>query len=318
MNKVIDEGNYPMLHVNVSKTKKMRWIDIPRFSNAEMEMLSEEFSFSPLDLKSCFPPIQRPKIAIYPEYTFLILQFPIYNRETRRIEPVEIDFFIGSNYLITIHDNRHPTIIEFFDQCQRDLQARTNHMSESIPSLLYELLNRLLLSTYPMLNHVSLDIDAVEGNILSDDHRDNVISEILILKRNIVNFRKIMQAHKYVIQKLIESSTLPPTHKFRTYFEGLIDHTKEIWDTLANYQDTVNAMHDAHASLINTRSNLAMRVLTAFAVIVFPLTLIATIFSMRTEYIPLTNHPAGFWYIVSGMAMVGIFMFIFFKRRKWL
>ncbi|OGL87769.1 hypothetical protein A3I42_02500 [Candidatus Uhrbacteria bacterium RIFCSPLOWO2_02_FULL_49_11] len=306
-----------MLHANIIKTKKMRWIDVPRFGNAELEMLAEEFSFHPLDLKACLPPIQRPKIATYPEYTFLILQFPIYNRETRRIEPVEMDFFIGVNYLITVHDSRHPTIMEFFDQCHRDLQARTNHMSESVPSLLYELLNRLLLSTYPMLNHVSLDIDAVEGNILSDDQKE-VISEILILKRNIVNFRKIMQAHKYVIQKLIESNALPASHKFRAYFEGLVDHTKEIWDTLANYQDTVNAMHDAHASLINTRSNQAMRVLTAFAVIVFPLTLIAAIFSMRTEYTPLARHPSGFWYIISGMALLGIFMLVFFKRRRWL
>ena len=154
-------------------------------------------------------------------------------------------------------------------------------------------------------------------SILSDDQKE-VISEILILKRNIVNFRKIMQAHKYVIQKLIESNALPASHKFRAYFEGLVDHTKEIWDTLANYQDTVNAMHDAHASLINTRSNQAMRVLTAFAVIVFPLTLIAAIFSMRTEYTPLARHPSGFWYIISGMALLGIFMLVFFKRRRWL
>lgn len=306
------------MHLHEIKIKKLRWIDIPHYREPELEALNQEFDFHPLDLKACLPPLQRPKLVAYPEYTFMILQFPVYDRNTRKIDSVEIDFFIGKDYLITVHDGRHPVMAEFFEQCAQDLQARQNHFQESAAALLYELLNRLLISIFPMLNHVSQDIDEVENHILSENQQ-TVITELLILKRNIVNFRKIMQAHKHVIEKLIENHSLPLSAvKFRLYFKGLIEQTKEIWDSLANYQDTVNALHDAHASLINTKSNQAMKVLSAFAVIIFPLTLIAAIFAMRTEGMPFVTHPHSFWYIVSGMALLGSTMMIIFKRRKWL
>jgi magnesium transporter len=128
-----------------------------------------------------------------------------------------------------------------------------------------------------------------------------------------------MQAHKHVIEKLAENHSLPlAAVKFRLYFKGLIEHAKEIWDSLANYQDTVNALHDAHASLINTKSNQAVKVLSAIAVITFPLTLIAAIFAMRTEGMPFVHHPHSFWYIVTGMALLATTMMVIFKRRKWL
>lgn len=307
-----------MAHLYEIKTKNLRWLDIPHFRDAESDALHKEFDFHPLDLKACLPPIQRPRLVAYPEYTFMILQFPIYDRGSRKIESVEIDFFIGKDYLVTVHDGRHPTMEEFFTQCEEDIQARENHLNESVPALLYELLHRLLVSIYPMLNHVSQDIDEVEDHILSEDQQ-TVITELLILKRNIVNFRKVMQAHKHVIEKLVENHSLPlSAAKFRLYFKGLIDHAKEIWDSLANYQDTVNALHDAHASLINTKSNQAVKVLSAIAVITFPLTLIAAIFAMRTEGMPFVHQPHAFWYIVTGMAALATTMMVIFKRRKWL
>ncbi|OGL79770.1 hypothetical protein A3J43_03475 [Candidatus Uhrbacteria bacterium RIFCSPHIGHO2_12_FULL_54_23] len=299
-------------------TKRLRWIDIPRFGEDELEALRKEFDFHPLDLKACLPPLQRPRLVSYPEYSFMILQFPVYDRNSRKIVAVEVDLFIGKDFLISVHDGKHPAIGEFFAQCRQEISIRNNHLGESVPALLYELLNRLLASVFPMLNHVSQDIDGAEDHILSEDQQ-TVITELLILKRNIVNFRKIMQAHKHVIEKLVENHALPlSAAKLRLYFKGLIEQTKEIWDTLANYQDTVNALHDAHASLINTKSNQAVRILSAIAVITFPLTLIAAVFAMRTEGMPFVNHPHSFWYVVSGMALLASTMMILFKRRKWL
>ena len=61
-----------------------------------------------------------------------------------------------------------------------------------------------------------------------------------------------------------------------------------------------------------------MRLLTIFSVIIFPLTLFATIWSMRTEYSPLVGQPYDFWIIIGIMAIIASGMLGYFREKKWL
>ena len=61
-----------------------------------------------------------------------------------------------------------------------------------------------------------------------------------------------------------------------------------------------------------------MKVLTMFAVVVFPLTLLAAIFGMNTKYLPIVGTEHDFWIILTIMIIGTIFMLILFKRKRWL
>jgi len=319
LNCYVGNGNEFMETIKTIENKKLVWSNISNPGEKELEFLRSNFGFHELDLRECPPPIQRPKLIERNKYIFMILQFPVYNDKTKRIYATEVDFFISPDYIVTVNEGgRLDPLQDFFRECQTNERILTETF-ESNHVLLYTILDKLLLYCFPMLNHVGWDIDMVEKKLFKNFDR-HMVKEILTVKRNIVNFRKTMQAHKNVLKKLAENAEKFRTpHTFETYFTELVQRTKEIWDLLENYKESINALYETHASIASFRLSNIMKTLTIFSVIVFPLTLLAAIFGMNTlGAMPFVDHPYGFWIIMGVMAVGTIAMFIFFKKRKWI
>ena len=295
------------------KNAKFSWTNVTKNGAREIEYLGKKFGFHEIDLKDCLPPLQRPKLVVRPDYLFMILLFPIFDRKTRILHASEVDFFITRETLVTVNSDNIAPLQEIFGKCR----AKKNKCA-SIPDLLHEILHELLLSCFPMLVHISTDIDNVENQLRSEFEK-GTITEILRIKTNIVNFRKAMQPHKQVIRSLVaEAPKFFPTQKMKIYFENLVNNTKEIWDLLDNYKDTIDALHETNVSLIDFRINEIMKTLTIISVIVFPLTLLAAIFGMNAPGMPFVNHPFGFWMILGIMTLGALGLLWFFEKKKWL
>jgi len=159
----------------------------------------------------------------------------------------------------------------------------------------------------------------VEKQILSKAEEETII-KVLLVKRNIVNFQKTLQSHYGILQRFSEiSGGLNCPESLRREFSFLLNHTKDIWNTLVNYKDTINALHETQSSMTNLKINEIMKTLTIFSVIVFPLTLLAAVFGMNTvESMPFVESEHGFWYIV-GLMFCGLgVMLLYFRKRKWI
>lgn len=306
-----------MLHT--IKTRNFIWYNLIKPTARDLENLRQNFNFHPLDLEASRLDrhSQRPQISEYEKYIFLILLFPIYRRRRRDIKPAEIDFFLGENYLITIHNNELEPLKKLFNLNKDHLPSSEQFSQNNNSEFLYEILNQLFLYCFPMLDHISLDIANIENNIWQGQEKE-MTEEILIIQRNIINFRKIMQAHKNVIKKIVASRNHLIAENIKKYFFSIVEQSKDIWDILENQKDTIYALHHTNESLISFKLNDIMKTLTIFSVIVFPLTLLAALFSMNTINMPLSNHPYGFWIIISIMAGGVFLMFAYFKHKKWI
>lgn len=293
------------------------WVNATRAEEQEMLYLEKNFKLHPLDTRECLPPLQRPKLIPRPDYLFLILVFPIFNRKTREIEPEEVDIFIKKDMVITVHNDQLLPIQNFFEL----LEVNKEHRDELFASPAYfitQLLDVLFDGCFPMLLHISHDIDAVSKQVLRG-YTKTTIHEILRLKNNIVYFRKAMQPHRDLVFRLRD--ILPeffPVEKHAHYFNRLIDHSKEIWDNLDTYNFAIDALHQTHTTLISFHLNEIMRTLTIFSIIIFSCTLFATIFSMKAAYTPLIGRPFDFWLIVAIMALGALSALLFFRSKKWL
>ncbi len=300
------------------ETPSMRWIDVPKPSQTTLRSLQKEFHFHPLDIEDCLESNQYPKLDSYPHYLFMILHFPSYQPDTHEIISSEIRFFLYPNALITVHGNSHHRITELFKQCMVDpsKQARLLHTNPSL--LVYELLEGLLRDVYPMLGHIKTDLRYIEHQIF-DGYEKRMVRQILQTKRNIVNFRSIMQSHESVIQKLItKSEPLFSTDQLQVYYKNLVEHTKDIWAILGNEKETIDALQQTNESLISFRLNDIMKLLTGMSVVMLPVSLIAFIVTMNTPMPFITHNPYSFWIVVSIMTSVGVTLVWYFKRRDWL
>lgn len=301
------------------KTKKVIWNHISKPNTKNIEELKKEYDFHPLDLEDCLVKIQRPQISEYPHYIFFILTFPVYNSKTKEIESGEVDFFIGSKFLVTISDGAIPIIDDFFNELENNEYSKERYMSGTHPIyLLYEILHRLQNYTFPMLDHISMDIEGIEKRIFNGSEK-TLVKEILYIKRNIVDFRRIMQAHKNIIKKLMNTHTKFFMHnKTNVYFSNILDKTKDIWDILETQKENINAFQETNESLISYRLNDIMRILTVISVILIPANLIASIFGMNAKFMPFVGDKFDFYTILSIMLTLMLIFMIYFRRKDWL
>ncbi len=304
-----------------SSSGLLTWINVVNAQKREIDYLRRKFKFNELDLEDSYAKnyAQRPKLSIRNDYCFLVLQFPLYNRKTRNIESEEIDFFIGKDYVITIHKNSLTPIIELYNLCANDQFYRDQYLHSGNEMLLYEIVSKLQEYCFPIMDHISIDIKNIEQNIFTGLER-RMVTEILLIKRNILNFRKIMEAHKNVIQKMVRMTT--PYfigESARIYYNDAIENTKNIWETLNSQKEMIEALEDTNTSLVSFKLNDIMRILTIFSVLVLPLTLVSGVFGMNTvDGMPFMNNPRGFWFIIVIMLSIMLLMISYFKRKKWL
>jgi len=297
--------------------EKITWVNVVDAGKKEIEYLRKKYGFQLTHLQASSASVfsQRPALYRNDKYLFLILHFPIYQND--QIVASEVDFFIGHGFLITLHHGNLKQLTEFFNLCKKDDESLLTYELESSAVLLYEILQKLMLGCYPLLDINSIAINKVEEMIFSQNQRQ-AVTKILFLRQNIINFRKIMQSHKNIMTKLeeLKSSIVPPAY-LKKYFKELVDHAKTIWDVLENQKEVIGILNSTNESLQHYRLSDIMRTLTIFSVIIFSLTLTATIFSMRAVDLPLVHSEGSFWTIISIMAFVGMSVIFFFKTKKW-
>jgi len=296
----------------------LRWVNIINAGKQEINYLRKHYSFDLAHLRSTAASFlsQRPLIFRGQKYLFLILHFP--SMDEGKVVPGEVDFFVGHNFLVTIHNNNLPALSHFFNLGKKDPNSLLSFSSESSAVLLYEILGRLIDDCYRLLDENSLEIRKVENLIFSSDQK-KAVEKILLLRRNIINIRKIMQNHKNILKELTKmDSSLVDKAAIKKYYESLVEDSKRLWETLDNQKEMIEVLNSTNESLLNNQMNSIMKTLTLFSVIVFPLTLLAAIFGMNAINMPFVDDPNGFWIIISVMLLGSLVMIIFFKRKKWL
>ena len=312
-------NNISELTIQSPKTKHgLKWTNIVNANRPEINYLKENYNFNLEHLHASIATVfsQRPMISQEKGYFFIILHFPILVKG--RVVAGEIEFFIGHEYLVTVHNNNIPALTDFLEISKNNPDSLASYNIKSSIILLYELLNRLINDCYVLIDDNSINIAKVEDLIFSQKQKE-AVTLILNLRRNIINLRKILQNHEYILKKLTEvKSSLVPQKEIREHYDTLVEHSKRIWAMLDNQKEMVGVLNDTNESLLDGQMTQVMKTLTIISVIVFPLTLLAAIFAMRTKYLPFDHNPNGFWIVVGIMAICACFMLLIFKRRRWL
>jgi magnesium transporter len=304
------------MNVRAIHTKNLKWIDIVSPGAAELEFLKKNYSFHPLDLQDVVATSQHTKVEHRDTYEFVVMLFPVFDRKAREIKPAEVDFFIGKGYLITIHDGSMFTMTDMVAGTIEHEELRRELMSQNSGWLMYQVLERLFKRSFPILDHMSFDMDEIE-HVIFKDLSVKTLEAISLMKRNIIDFRRITKTHHLILKKLMLSKepyvTFPDS---RDYYASLLDHAENIWDILAIQKETADALQEANQALAANRLNKITEIFTIASAVFLPATFVVLAFSLSVAGIPLAANPHAFW-LVLGIAVVcsGGMFWVFKKKR---
>jgi magnesium transporter len=291
------------------------WVDMERPTAADEQVLLDVFHFHPLTVEDCRENRHYPKIEEFPGYLYFIVHGVTADTSPDRFNTIELDGFLGRNYVITYHHETFRSINNV------KLLLRTSPVScQRGPAfLLHQILDQVVDYYSPVLDDFDDRVDRLEREIFGLKSPNNqILSQIQDLKRGVLRLRRISNKQMDILLRMSrgEFSLIPDD--MRPFYRDVHDHLVRVVDLAENYRDLINGSLEAYLSVISNRMNEIMKVLTIFSAIMLPLTFIAGVYGMNFDNMPELHSRFGYYGTLIVMAVVAVGMLIFFWRRGWL
>jgi magnesium transporter len=295
---------------------KVTWIDIQDPDEDDIEYLKKANGFHPMVLEELIPPAWRIKVESFTSYLFFIFYYPVYSKEHRHTRARELDVIVGKNVLVTSHYNSIVPLKGLFDRCNLYPEKKGEYMNQTAGYLLYHVLNEMRQSTLLRLDRINKKLHTIEDEIFGG-HEQQMLREISLTKADIINFWSIVNPQGEILESLRKEGKAFFGEDLSPYFGHLLGDWSQARNDLQTYKEAIEALEQTNNSLLTDKTNEIVKLLTIFSVIVFPLTLLAAIFGMNTQDLPLTGYAGDFW-VISAVMLTGILGMIgFFKWKKF-
>jgi len=301
---------------DIIETAGLRWIHIESPRIADRDWLEEHFEFHPLDYEDVYSRNNRPKLDQYDGYVFIVLHFPLYDKDQARILTAEMDLFMGPDYLITLPNIPLPPLTAMFERYREKEDLREGTFSKGSGYLLYKIVDACVDASFPMLRKIGLKLDRLE-DLIFEGRSSEIVRALSDTKQEIINFRKIVRPQRAVLRDLERTKQQYLQDELEIYFDDISDAAERIWDTLENYKEVIEGLESTNESVLSHRLNDSLRVLTSVSVVLLPLTLIASVFGMNVP-VPGQGEPVAFLGIMIMMSVLLVLFVVYFRRRGYL
>src|SRR3990170_3339373 len=139
------------------------WLDLTVRSEEGASVLRDVFAFHELTVEDCVSPRVDPaRIDDYGDHLFVIVQAITGYEPDKELEPVEVDFYLGPNYVVSCHREEIPAIEQFRERCRRDERA----LRRTPDWVLHGLIDAIVDEYLPIVDAVDETIDTLEEQIL--------------------------------------------------------------------------------------------------------------------------------------------------------
>jgi len=257
-----------------------------------------------------------PKIDEYEDLLFIVCHFPVLHKQARVTTPSQVSIFIGEDYVITIHAGDLKPLARLFRDCHAHERARQENLGPGSGYLLYRILDRLVDYCFPILNKVISNIESVEDAVFSRPVPDTV-KEIMLIRRDLVAFRRIIRAQVGVLDTLEEIERPFLKKDLEVYFGDIADHVDKIWNTLEDYKEVIDNLSDTSNWLTSHHIQEVMRVIAIASAILLPAAVLSSIYGMNVP-LPLAHSPYSFAVLSGVMLVVSGVVLAFFRWRRWI
>ena len=291
------------------------WINIDGLHQVEiLEKLGNCYELHPLVLEDILNTDQRPKMEDYGEYIYIVLRMLDYSDTDKGIVTEQVSLILGPNFVFSFQEKEGDVFNPVRERI-RNSKGRIRRMGADY--LAYALLDSIVDNYFIILEKFGEKIEFLEEELVSQP-KPETLQTIHHLKKEMIFLRKAVWPLREVISGLERGESSLIKQGTGIYLRDVYDHTVQVIDTIETYRDMLSGMLDIYLSSVSNRLNAVMKVLTVIATIFMPLTFLAGIYGMNFKYMPELDWRWGYpviWLIMIG---IGVFMLVYFRKKKWL
>ena len=289
------------------------WLDIEAPDAGDFRLLEEGFKFHPLTIEDIQHQNQRPKLEEYPSYNFAVIFETDWVGDDVAFR--EHHLFIGPHYLITVHLDPAPVLTAL----QERLSKNPDLIKGRPAFLTYLVMDALVDSTFPVLEHVDDTVDQMEDDIVAKAAAGS-LDRIYHLKHSVTELRRYLGAQRDLFQRLITHDINLQQQDMTLYYRDVYDHIVRQYETVDSLRDLLTSAMDVYLSTVSNRLNSTTKALTVIASLFLPLSFLTGFYGMNFQYLtsvletPTWAFAAG----VGTMLIATVIQLYFFRRRGWI
>lgn len=331
--KVLNTLNPLSKHEEVTKTIEKKsniasqehngitWIDIKDTTKKDLLEFFENYPFHPLHIEACLARGQLDRVENEEKYLFVLIHSPSYQGSQTRIVAKKVCFFVGKDYVITVHENS-PVVSGLYQTCQDDENERNEFFKKSSVFLAYHILNTLFKDSAEYRKEVLEKLEEIEDIVF--DVKVSGVQKISKLRQEVVRLKRITSAFRRILQDLAVNQS-PYTAGMTRYYKNLANEANNLWDTLDEASQTIEIYKDADITVSTEKTNKVLTLLTIVFTLTIPTTILGTFYGMNI-ILP-GGIDSGSWnllgpysmfFTILGLSIISILVMLwYFKHKNW-
>lgn len=292
------------------------WVDIDSTNMHQHALLEKVFEFHPLSVEDTLSPGTRVKFEEYDRYVFVVMAVIRFDEGTP--EPFDlatsnIYFFLGKNFLVTVHAVPSKSCGTVRDRLMRNPEL----MARGVEMTMHNIIDQSVDAYFPLVEELNGLVDGLEERLFQS-FDEKLIREIFKAKRAAFSLRRHVGPQREVLNIMTNRPCGYIRPETQLYYRDVYDHTIRITESVDTTRDLLGGVLETYLSQTSNRMNKVMKQLSIVATIALPLIVVGGIYGMNFQHLPLTDHPWGFWIAIASMAAVSTIVLGWLHKNRWL
>ena len=291
------------------------WLDVTAPTPEEWELVAQHAEAPVEELRELLSRNQRPIILDIGKFTGIVFHAPAGEAGGGRIEPILLLVSKEQKDFITIHEKAVPALdkVEHYH-----LRRKAELFAKGSTALLFTVLSEIADSGYEVVDWLSEEISNIEQEVFDPKIGSKVMKRIFAIKKALIYFQRALTLDREVVFGIEKAYGNFLDKKEVTNFRLLYSDLTQLIELAATYRDVIISTVEVHLSSISNNLNVVMKRLTAWAAIVLVPSLIAGIYGMNFQHLPLAGSQYGFWVLLGLMAASVWALYGYFKHNDWI
>jgi magnesium transporter len=300
------------------KNGSITWIDVEDPTNEDIRALMDEYDINPDIARELQLPTYKEKIVTYKDYLYLVLHFPaLRHSHSDSSADQEIDFIVGKDFIITTRYEAIDALDRFVKTFELNNILKKGLMEDHAGYVLYYIIKELYRAMSDEIDSINDDLKQIEKNIFQGKEKQ-MVTKISMANRDLINFNHIILTHRDVLISLRDfSGKLFDKHSVEN-FSKIINEYHRIEKVLTNNIDFLRELRDTNDSLLSSKQNEIMKVLTVITFLALPFSIVTGFFQIDTTSTPLIGREYDWQIIILIEISAALLFFLFAKFKKWI
>jgi magnesium transporter len=286
---ISDEGvrSFPAseLKALLDRPDGLVWVDIPTWDDQADHALTDVFGFHPLAVRDSKNRNYVPAVHRYPDHLFLVLHAPQPGARGH-VHYVELDQFIGSRYLVTVHGPINPAIDQSTAMVEVTAVLGRLESRKLKPANAFELSFALLAALTARMRayaaELTKDVWKLEQQVTAGHLGDpeSFLDEMFRARHGLLTVRTMAALSRGVYGRMVTIEAFGEgkgQHLLRDAVDQF-EHLTVMADSQKNYLQGTIEFYQART---NTKMTIAAERLAVIAAITLPITALSSILGMN-------------------------------------